>query len=157
MATAADARKLFKSWNGYSETNGKAQKYIVDPWNKKMKRKVSCKTTAWCAITTASVMIQCKVNVTGNGLSAGCTQQMKWYKSKKRFLSKGHMPKVGYLVFYNWDKKTDTAQHTGMVTSISKNGGYVIEGNKADKVGYRKIGNFKTNPYIIGFGVPPYK
>ena len=155
MATAAKARTKFKSWNGYSEANGKAQKYIVDPWNKYMGMKVNCKKTAWCAIATASCLHQ--VGVTKLSMSAGCTTQMKWYKSKKRWRNRGAVPKVGDLVFYDF-KGEGKATHTGMVTSVNyKKKGYiyVIEGNKGNKVGYRHISY--TSKYILGFGVPYYK
>lgn len=155
MATAAKARSKFKSWNGYSESNGKAQKYIVDPWNKYMGMKVNCKKTAWCAIATASCLHQ--VGVKKLSMSAGCTTQMKWYKSKKRWRSRGAVPKVGDLVFYDF-KGEGKATHTGMVTSVNyKKKGYiyVIEGNKSNKVGYRHISY--TSKYILGFGVPYYK
>ena len=155
MATAAQARDKFKSWNGYSESNGKAQKYIVQPWNKKTGRSVNCKTTPWCAITTASCLIQ--VGVTKLSTSAGCTQQMDWYKSKKRWKNRGVKPQVGWLVFYDFKGKGKPT-HTGMITSVNyKKKGYiyVIEGNKNNKVGYRHISYTSKN--ILGFGLPYYK
>lgn len=155
MATAAQARTKFKSWNGYSESNGKAQKYIINPWNKKTGMKVNCKSTAWCAIATASCLLQ--VGVKKLSTSAGCTQQMKWYKSKKRWRKRGSTPKVGDLVFYDFKGKGN-ATHTGMVTSVNyKKKGYiyVIEGNKSNKVGYRHISY--TSKSILGFGIPYYK
>ena len=155
MATAAQARTKFKSWNGYSESNGKAQKYIINPWNKKTGMNVNCKKTAWCAIATASCLLQ--VGVKTLSTSAGCTQQMKWYKSKKHWRNHGATPKVGDLVFYDF-KGEGKATHTGMVTSVNyKKKGYiyVIEGNKSNKVGYRHISY--TSKYILGFGVPYYK
>lgn len=154
MATAAKARAKFKSWNGYSESNGKAQKYIVDPWNKYMGMNVNCKKKAWCAIATASCLKQ--VGVKKMSMSAGCTTQMKWYKSKKRFKARGVTPQVGWLVFYDFEGE-GKATHTGMVTSVNyKKKGYiyVIEGNKSNKVGYRHISYTSKN--ILGFGVPYY-
>ena len=155
MATAAQARDKFKSWNGYSESNGKAQKYIIQPWNKKTGRSVNCKTTPWCAITTASCLIQ--IGVTKLSTSAGCTQQMSWYKSKKRWKNRGVKPQVGWLVFYDFKGKGKPT-HTGMITSVNyKKKGYiyVIEGNKDNKVGYRHISYTSKN--ILGFGLPYYK
>lgn len=159
MATAAQARDKFKSWNGYSEANGKAQKYIVQPWNKKVGRKVNCKTTPWCAITTASCLLQ--VGVKKLSTSAGCTQQMQWYKAKKRWKSqawvKNHKPQVGWLVFYDFKGKGKPT-HTGMITSVDykkKGFAYAIEGNKSNKVGYRQF-NYKTYKYILGYAIPYY-
>lgn len=162
MGSASQARVKFKSWNGLTE--GKpADKAIVNPWKKKTGRKgVTSSNTPWCAISTASCLIQTKV--TRLCTSAGCTQQLKWYKAKKRFRRRGSVPKVGDLVFYNFkNSSTSKSTHTGMVTSVNyKKKGYiyVIEGNKKlkngkDGVGYRHIAY--TSKSIVGFGVPYYK
>ena len=155
MATSAQARKLFKSWNGLKE-GPEVDKKIINPWNKKTGRNVKSKTTPWCAITTASCLLQ--IGVKKLSTSAGCTQQLQWYKAKKRFRKRGSVPKVGDLVFYNFkDSSTSKSTHTGMVTSVNyKKKGYiyVIEGNKNDKVSYRHISY--TSKSIVGFGVPYY-
>lgn len=155
MATAAKARAKFKSWNGYSESNGKAQKYIVDPWCKYMGMKISCKNHAWCAIAVASCLYQ--VGVKKRSMSAVCKVQMKWYKDKKRYHARGsYVPKVGDIVFYDF-KGDGYATHVGMVTSVNyKKKGYiyVIEGNKSNKVGYRHISY--TSKSILGFATPYY-
>lgn len=155
MATAAKARAKFKSWNGYSESNGKAQKYIVDPWCKYMGMKISCKNHAWCAIAVASCLYQ--VGVKKRSMSAVCKVQMKWYKDKKRYHARGsYVPKVGDIVFYDF-KGEGYATHVGMVTSVNyKKKGYiyVIEGNKSNKVGYRHISY--TSKSILGFATPYY-
>lgn len=155
MATASQARLKFKSWNGYSESNGKAQKYIIDPWNKKTGCKAKAKKNPWCAIAVASCLLQ--IGVKKLSLSAVCKTQMAWYKSKKRYKSRGVKPQVGWIVFYDF-KGEGYPTHVGMITSVNyKKKGYiyVIEGNKSNKVGYRHISY--TSKYILGFGVPYYK
>ncbi len=155
MATASQARLKFKSWNGYSESNGKAQKYIIDPWNKKTGCKAKAKKNPWCAIAVASCLLQ--IGVKKLSLSAVCKTQMAWYKSKKRYKARGVKPQVGWIVFYDF-KGEGYPTHVGMVTSVNyKKKGYiyVIEGNKSNKVGYRHISY--TSKYILGFGVPYYK
>ena len=153
--TVQDARTLFKSWNGYSESNGKAQKYIMKPYNKISGRSLNVKTTPWCQISVVSCLYQ--AGVKKYYITSGCTQAMNWYKKKGRFKKRGTTPKVGWQVFYNFkDSSTSKSTHTGLVTSVNTKTGYmyVIEGNKSNKVGYRHIKyNSKS---IVGFGLPYY-
>lgn len=156
MATSAQARKLFKSWNGLKE-GPQVDKKIINPWNKKTGRHLTSKTP-WCAIACASCLLQ--VGVKYLSTSAACTTQLAYYKKKKRFKARGTKPAVGDLVFYNFNKvkKSNVSSHMGMVTSVEyKKKGYiyVIEGNKSNKVGYRHI-SYKSSS-IVGFGKPYYK
>ena len=153
--TAQDARKLFKSWNGYSESNGKAQKYIIKPYNKISKRNLNCKTTPWCQSAVVSCLYQSGVKK--YYITSGCLQALNWYKSHKRYKARGVKPQVAWQVFYDF-KGNGKPTHTGIITSVDyKKKGYiyVIEGNKDNKVGYRHI-NYKSKN-ILGFGLPYYK
>ena len=158
MPTSAQARTLFKSWAGLKE-GPQVDKKIINPWSKKTGRKgIKSKSVPWCAISCASCLIQ--IGVKKLSTSAACTTQLKWYKSKKRFKSRGTKPAVGDLVFYNFHKKKNqnVSSHMGMVTSVEyKKKGYiyVIEGNKGDKVAYRHISYSSAS--IVGFGKPYYK
>lgn len=162
--TESEARKLFKSWNGLKE-GAAVDKKIISAWNKRQGRSVKSKTTPWCAIAVASCLIQSGVSTgTSKGsacISAGCTQQMNYYKSKKRWKSKTTKPQPGWIVYYNFKGGTSTATHCGMVTSTDykkKGFMYVIEGNKNDKVAYRHCRYGKNvYKYILGYGVPYYK
>ena len=153
--SAQDARKKFKSWNGYSESNGKAQKYIVNPYNKISGRHLNCKSTAWCQIAVVSCLYQSGVKK--YYITSGCLQALNWYKKKKRYKARGVKPQIAWQVFYDF-KHTGKPTHTGIVTSVdSKKKGYmyVIEGNKSNKVAYRHI-SYKSKD-ILGFGLPYYK
>ena len=160
MATGAAAcNAKFKSWNNYSEANGKAQKYIVTPYDKRTKRKLTVKT-AWCQIAAIEAQLQSN-SVKKAYITSGCVQSANWYKKNKRWKARGCVPAVGYQVFYDFKKKGKPG-HTGICYSVNKKTGYMFvrEGNikrgaKSDRVWYRKI-KYKSAD-IYGFGVPYYK
>ena len=162
--TANDCRLKFKSWNGLIE-GAQVDRAIMNPYCKHTGRKgLKSKSVAWCAIACVEAQIQGGIAKSKVYKSSGCTQQLKHFKAKKRFKSRGVTPKVGWLVFYNFkNSKTTISTHMGMITSVNyKKKGYiyVIEGNKKlkngkDGVGYRHI-NYKSKS-IVGFGIPYYK
>lgn len=148
---AADAVKLIRSWNGYSESNKKADRYIIKPWDKWVGRSLTSKTP-WCQITCSSCLHQSGVTTTK---TSGCLQAVNYYKSKKRWKKKTVKPCVGYQCFYDFKGK-GRPTHTGLVTAVSGNIVTVYEGNKSNKVGARKF-NYKTYKYLYGWGSPAYK
>ena len=157
---AENCRLKFKSWHGYSESNGKAQKYIINPYNKRTGRHLTCKVP-WCQIAAIEAQLQSK-SVNKCYVTSGCKQSRNWYIKNKRYKARGVTPQVGWQVFYHFadkhGKRSSTPQHTGIITSVGyKKKGYiyVIEGNKSNKVAYRHI-NYKSLD-IMGFGIPYYK
>ena len=145
MATAAEARKLFKSWNGLNETTKykQTQAKIIVPWRKKMNRpNVTCKNTPWCAIALSSCLMQTGIKTMS--YSAGCKQQLQFYKSHKRFKTKGR--KTGDIIFIGSNGKPT---HIGLITSSK----YYISGNCSNRVKYSKLSGAK----IIGYATPYYK
>lgn len=162
--TANDARLKAKSWAGLVE-GPPVDKAIMNPYCKVTGRKgLKSKLVAWCMIMCIMALILSGVPSSKVYKSSGCTQQLKWFKKKKRFKARGVTPKVGWIVFYNFkNSKTTISTHAGIVTSVNykkKGYMYVCEGNKKlkngkDGVGYRHI-NFKSK-YIVGFGIPYYK
>lgn len=161
MAGGAEAcNAKFKSWNNYSEANGKVQKFIMSDYNKRTNRHLNCKTTDWCQIAAIEAQLQSS-SVKKAYITSGCTQSANWYKKQKRFKSRGCVPAVGYQVFYDFKKKGKPG-HTGICYSVNTKTGYMFvrEGNikrgaKSDRVWYRKI-KYKSAD-IFGFGVPYYK
>ena len=158
--TAEAARLEAKKHIGESEANGKAQKNIMAPYNKLTGRHLNVKTTAWCMIYVVMVLILSGVKKAKVYKSSGCTQQMAWYKKKKRFKYRGVTPKVGWIVFYNFKNSKKTfSTHAAIITSVNykkKGFMYTAEGNiKGGKVAYRHISY--NSKYIVGFGLPYYK
>lgn len=158
MSSQSTMAGKMNSWVGYSESNGKAQKYIMRPYNKLTKRSLNVKTTAWCQITTVSADYQTKV-VKKYTTTAGCKQALSWYKNKKRYYKKGATPKVGDQPFYDFKrKKASKPTHTGRVVSVNtkKHTCVVVEGNTHNTTKKRCF-NYLTYSYLLGFGRPLYK
>ena len=157
MATASQARTKCKSWAGLKEGPA-VDKAIMNPWNKKTHEHRKSKTSKWCAIMLASLLIQ--IGVKTLCLSAGCKQQMQWFKSRKRWKPKGTKPQVGWFVFFDFKNNgKGNPTHCGFITSVDykkKGFCYSEEGNKSNKVGYRHF-SYKSYKYIVGYGVPYYK
>ena len=150
--TSAQACAKIKSWLGYSESNGKADKFIVKPWGKWTgNTKATSKKNPWCQITVSECLHNVKVSTSS---SAGCTQARNWYKARKRLKSRGTKPSKGWQVFYNF-KGGKNPTHTGLVYSVSGKYMTVIEGNNKNAVRARKILYASKN--VLCFGVPPYK
>ena len=149
--TSAQARAKIKSWLGYSESNGKADKYIVKPWDRWTGCKATAKKNHWCQITVSECLHSVKVSTCA---SAGCYQAQKWYSSRKRLKKRGVKPSPGWQVFYDF-KGNGKPTHTGLVYSVSGKYMTVIEGNNKNAVRARKI--LYTSKSVLSFGVPPYK
>lgn len=166
MATGAAAcNAKFKSWNNYSEANGKAQKYIVSKYNKRTGRHLNCKTVAWCQIAAIEAQLQSN-SVKKAYITSGCKQSKAWYVKNKRWKARGITPGIGYQVFYCFPdkkgKRKTTPGHTGICYSVNTKTGYMFvregnikRGSKSDRVWYRKI-KYKSVD-VLGFGIPFYK
>lgn len=161
-AGAKNCCAKFKSWNNYSERNGKAQKYIISKYNKRTGRHLNCKTVAWCQIAAIEAQLQSN-SVRRAYITSGCKQSKAWYVKNKRWKNRGAIPSYGWQVFYCFPdkhgKRKSTPGHTGIVYSYDSKTKYmyVREGNmgKIGRVWYRKI---KYNSADVnGFGLPFYK
>ena len=145
-----------KSFLGDSESNGRAQKDIMRPYNKLTGRSLNVKTCPWCQIFIVSCEYQSKSVKAGYCKSSGCLQALNWYKKKKRYKKRGVMPSLAWQVFYDFKGKGKPT-HTGLIVKVNKSKKTitVIEGNKSNKVAYRTISI--SSKYILGYGLPYYK
>lgn len=153
MATVNQACNLMKKWLKMpcTESNGKADRYIIAPWN----RATGCHATAsknpWCAITVSSCLKQIKA--AGFSMSSTCKNQKAYFKKHKRFFKPGTKPRRGDVLFITG--------HEGVITCVRTNGtGAYISGNSSNAV---RLGSFnwKTGKCgsrkIQGYGRPIYK
>lgn len=149
-----------RSWIGRNEGDG-SHKYIIDLYNsvKPLPRGYMVKyTDHWCSTFVSAVAI--KAGATDIiPRECGCEKQIELCKAMGIWIEDGTItPRVGDIIFYNWDDNTQPntgyADHVGIVESV---GGYtitVIEGNMNEKVGRRNIRIGHGN--IRGYARPRY-
>ena len=113
----------------------------------------------WCAAFVSAVGAQC-------GLSAvllphcNCDAMIALYQAAGRWEERDDaVPKAGDLVFYDWqdDGAGDcrgSADHVGIVTSVSGDLLRVVEGNLSDAVGERSL--YAGARFIRGYARPDY-
>ena len=122
---------------------------------------------AWCATTVSYAFIVSKLaGKPGSGaicqfVECSCSKMIELGKKQGIFVeSDSYKPKKGDVIFYDWqdsgsgDNKGNP-DHVGIVVSVIGDVITVIEGNKDDSIGLRKI---KVNgKYIRGYIVPKYE
>lgn len=107
----------------------------------------------WCAAFVVAVFQKCGA-ADIIPCYAACFQMINIFKKWKRWNDrKGYSPKIGDIIFYNWDGDT-VSDHVGIVVQNQFGDLSVIEGNKSDSVSYRNIN--QNNSSIIGYGTPNY-
>lgn len=159
--TAGKILDIYRSWIGYSEANGKHKK-IVDLYNshKPLARGYAVKySDSWCDTCLSAAFIKAGAVTLIGGTECGVEEHIKIFKKSGIWIEDGTItPKMGDIIVYNWDQKTQPndgyADHIGIVESVSGNMITTIEGNYKDAVGRRVI------PvgwgYIRGYARPRY-
>lgn len=150
-----------KAWIGYNEADGSHRK-IVDVYNshRPLARGYALKyTDAWCAGFVSAVAIKlCLTDIMPTEVGVG--NMIELYRKLGRWQeSDSYVPKPGDVIMYAWSDNgvgdcTSGASHVGIVVSCDGKTITVIEGNKANAVGYREIA--VNGRYIRGFGLPDY-
>lgn len=102
---------------------------------------------AWCA----AFVTVCYMRAYGvpEWAECGCQEMLNKFKKmgeEKSFRSK---PQIGDLIFYDF-RPDKWADHVGIISNIGDNSYIVVEGNMADRVGYRELP--KNSKDIIGYG-----
>lgn len=145
----------------YNEADDSYKK-IIDVYNnhKPLARGYRVKyTDSWCAtyISVISIMMgYTDIMPT----ECGCEQMIELYKKLGRWEEKDfYNPNLGDIIFYDWNDNgvgdnIGYADHVGMVVEVDSSNMKIIEGNKDNAVGYRKLSiNAK---YIRGYGLPDF-
>lgn len=158
--TANELIRVAQKWVGCSEKNGKF-KEILDVYNsyKPLARGYKIKTTdEWCDCFVSACAIKAGA-VDLIGTEVGCNKHIEIFKKKGIWIEDGTVkPKVGDIILFNWDQKTQpndgAADHIGIVEQQYGNTIVCIEGNKGEAVARRTI-NVGWG-YIRGFARPKY-
>lgn len=157
MSTTSSALiNIAKGWLGCKESNG-THKKIIDVYNahKPLARGYKVKyTDNWCATFVSACAIKCgATDIIPTECS--CGEMISLMKKKGIWEENGNIiPKPGYIIMYDWDKKDAWPDHVGIVEKVSGSTITVIEGNKNDSVERRTI--IVGNANIRGYGMPKY-
>ena len=149
IAAAAEA------WLGRKEADG-SHREILAVYNAIRPLPVGYamkETDPWCAAFVSAAAAKC-------GLTeivfpeCSCPRMAALYKAAGRWEEVDFaVPKPGDVVFYDWngDRVPD---HVGLVTAAEGDYLTVIEGNKSDAVGRRRV--HLDDKHILGYGQPDY-
>lgn len=93
--------------------------------------------------------------------TANCGTLDDWFKSQGRRYSYTDTPKVGDLVFFDWDGNHKTRDHVGLVKKVYNGGESIltIEGNTAvgnDSNGGQVMERTRYKKHITSYGRPAY-
>lgn len=116
-------------------------------------------TGPWCAYFISWCAGQAGIPSSVVPRIGNCNSATSWYKSHSEYYARstGYIPKTGDIIFYNWSGGS-SAQHIGIVTGVSGNSVFTIEGNTDSSLGFRCAGKTRsrTASYVVGYGVPAY-
>ncbi len=153
--------KQAQEWLGRNEKSG-THKTIIDLYNtlKPLPRGYKVRyTDEWCATFVSAVAIG--VGATAYvPLECSCSKMIELAKAKGIWVENdGYKPLAGDIVLYDWQDngKGDnkgSADHIGIVESVSGNTITIIEGNKGEAVARRIL--TVNGRYIRGYIVPKY-
>ena len=135
-----------KAWLGINEYENRFVE-IVNVYNEiPGARGPALASYPWCAIYISAVFW--KAIKESRFAEMACDAMIQKFQELGLYSASGY-PEVGDVIFYDWDSN-GTSDHVGIITEVADNGYTVIEGNKSDAVGYRRIAI--SYPYIKGYG-----
>lgn len=158
---ALEVVRQAQAWLGCNESDG-SHKGIIDVYNahKPLARGYAVKyTDAWCAAFVSAVAV--KLGYTDIiPTECGCDKMIALFKGLGAWVEDdAYIPKPGDIIFYDWNDSgsgdnTGSADHVGIVETVSGPTVTVIEGNYSNSVKRRILQ--VNGKYIRGYGVPRY-
>lgn len=149
------------SYYGYNEADGSFRK-IIDIYNSIKPLPVGYRVSyndPWCASYISAMAQICELTDIIFP-ECSCDRMINLYKKAGRWQeADGYIPKPGDIIFYDWEDSgvgdnRGSADHVGVVVSVSGNSIKVVEGNISNSVGYRNIA--VNGKFIRGYGLPNY-
>lgn len=149
---------LALSWVGLNEKDG-SFKPIIDIYNKGTKGYDLKYTDAWCAATVSALAVV--LDYTDIiPVECSCARMVKKAQAMGIWVENdAFVPQMGDIIMYDWqdngkgDNKGNP-DHVGIVTSVADGKIKIVEGNKSERVGTRKIS--PNAKYIRGYITPRY-
>lgn len=142
------------SYYGYNEADG-SHKLLIDMYNKITPLPRGYRLSyldPWCAAFVSVIAKQCDM-LDIVFAECSCDRMIDTFKRAGRWQGKDYSPQIGDVVFYDWDK-SGTADHVGIVISVSGLSIKVVEGNVSNRVGYRNI--IVGAKDVSGYGLPDF-
>lgn len=141
-------KEIAKNYIGVKE-GSRLHHSIIDYYNRNAKPlprgyRVNYRDS-WCA-TFVSFLLLKTSNLYANKLIECSADRM--YKNGKKSKLISDVPKENYIICYSW-KKNGYCNHVGIISRVTKNYIYTIEGNKNNRVETRTIN--RNSKYILAF------
>lgn len=158
----ADLIAVAKTQIGYTELDTKTGYPIhpdANPGYTKYGASFGNPTGEWCAYFVSWCATNAGIPTSVVPRLGNCATTVEWYKKHSEFRDgkSGYKPKAGDIIFFNWSGGA-TAKHIGIVTGVSGDNVYTIEGNTGSDRGHMCVGRTRSRSagYIVGYGIPAY-
>lgn len=116
-------------------------------------------TGEWCAYFVSWCATKAGIPTSIVPRLGNCASTVEWYKNKSVYkpASSGYVPKPGDIIFFNWSGGS-VAKHIGIVTGVSGDSVFTIEGNTGPGRGNQCMSKTRSRSagYIVGYGIPAY-
>ncbi len=150
-----------KTQIGYTELTSKDGTPVIDsqtPYYTKYGEAYGNPNGHWCAYFVLWCAKQAGIptSIICQSSSCGsCKTFINWFQSNHRWEGASYTPQSGDIIFFDWE--TDgSADHVGIVKSVSGDIIYTIEGNTGGVNGYIVMERDR-NSSVFGYGVPDYE